>query len=185
MATLTNNRPILLELDEKSWSDQLDRLESWLDHLRMAQGSYRQLLEDTVEKIEEPHLHQYLSDILARARQHEGKIVDLYTLIGRSPSKTMQWVGDLSGKLQGVLGDLLVPSGGVTGPWQDLHQVFMFNYNSMSAFAVAEQLGLALGIGEFPDVTFPIVAEKSADQLLLQEFALELCSLSILYRQPL
>lgn len=53
----------------------------------------------------------------------------------------------------------------------------------MSAFAVAEQLGLALGIPEILDITFDVVSEKSTDQLLLQECASEICSKSILYQQ--
>lgn len=183
MDSKTNKQPILIELDEKSREKQLDQVSSWLDNLRLAQASYRQLLEDTIRKIEEPHIKQYLGDILGRAKQHEQKISELYTIIDRSPSKVMKPLGNLAGKVRQAIGDLLVPVGGVRGPWQDVHQVFLFNYNSMGAFAVAEQLGLALGIPQIVDITFPIVAEKSTDQLLLQEYVLEMCSVSILYKQ--
>ncbi len=55
----------------------------------------------------------------------------------------------------------------------------------MSAFAVAEQLGLALSIPEILDVTFPVIKQKSTDQLLLQKCALEMCSISILYKKTI
>lgn len=51
------------------------------------------------------------------------------------------------------------------------------------AFAVVEQLGLALGIPRLVDLAFHVTTEKSTDQLLLQEFGLEICSFSILYRK--
>lgn len=72
---------------------------------------------------------------------------------------------------------------GIKGPWQHLHQLYLSNTNLMSAFAVVEQIGLALGIPEIIDVTFPIILEKSADQLLIQEFVLEMAGISILYKQ--
>ena len=73
--------------------------------------------------------------------------------------------------------------GGAKSPWQDVQQLYISNLNSMSAFAVAEQLGLALGIPEILDITFPVIAQKSTDHLLLQEVALEMCSMSILYKK--
>lgn len=62
---------------------------------------------------------------------------------------------------------------GIKGPMAT-HQLYLSNTNVMSAFAVVEQIGLALGIPEIIDVTFPIILEKSADQLLIQEFVLEM-----------
>ena len=51
----------------------------------------------------------------------------------------------------------------------------------MSAFAVAEQLGLALGRPQAVDVAFRVVSEKSAHQLLLREVFLEFAADAVLY----
>lgn len=183
MSHSTHRQPIVIELDDKSWNQQLDNVESWLDNVLLTQSSYRQLLEDTISKIEEPHIKQYLSDILVRARRHEEKIEDLYKVVNRSPSRVRKLLGEVVGKTRQVLGDFIALGGGAKGPWQDVHQLYLANYNSMGTFAVAEQLGLALGIPEIVEITFPVIAEKSTDQLLLQEYVLEMCSLSILYKQ--
>ncbi len=53
----------------------------------------------------------------------------------------------------------------------------------MSTCAVAaEMLDLALGLPATLDITAAVVAQKSTDHLLLQECALEMCSISILYQ---
>ena len=179
----TQMQPILLEIDDKSWQKQLDHVESWLDNVMLTQSSYRQLLEDTVGKIEEPHIKKYLSDILERAKKHEEKVEELYKVINRNPSRVRKLLGEFAGKTRQVLGDFIALAGGAKGPWQDVHQLYLSNYNSMGTFAVAEQLGLALGIHEIVDIAFPVIAEKSTDQLLLQEYVLEMASLSILYKQ--
>ena len=57
------------------------------------------------------------------------------------------------------------------------------NLDSMSAFAVAEQLGLALGRPRAVDVAFRVVSEKSAHQLLLCEVSLEFAADAVLHRR--
>ena len=57
------------------------------------------------------------------------------------------------------------------------------NLDSMSAFAVAEQLGLALGRPRAVDVAFRVVSEKSAHQLLLREVFLEFAADAVLHRR--
>ncbi|MEH7095465.1 hypothetical protein V7077_11905 [Neobacillus vireti] len=57
------------------------------------------------------------------------------------------------------------------------------NQQAMGAFAVAEQLGLSLGIKEIVALAFPVVHEKTMHQLLLQEYMLEMAPISILYKQ--
>lgn len=176
-------QPILIELDAATRNKQLDRAQAWFQNVLLTQASYRQLLEDTVEKIEEPHLKQYLAEMAVRAKQHEEKLPELFSAIDREPSDVRKLLGQLAGKTREALGGLISIAGGAVGPWQDLHQVFLFNYNSMSALAVAEQLGLALGIPRVMEIAFGMVAEKSTDQLLLQEFLLEMSSMSILYKE--
>lgn len=180
---MTTTQPVLLELDAKSWDTFLDNAAKWFDNLVLVQAGYRKLLEDTIEKINEFHIKAYLTEILERARQHEAQIDGLYKIVNRDPSKIRKTLGTVIGKADQLLGDLMAATGGLKGPWQDLHQLFLSNANTMGAFAVAEQLGLALGLPEIIDITFPIVREKSTDQLLLQEFVLEMAGVAILYHE--
>lgn len=176
-------QPILIELDAATRSKQLDRAQTWFQNVQLTQASFRQLLEDTVEKIEEPHIRQYLADMAKRAKRHEEKLPELFSAIDREPSDVRKLLGQVAGKARQALGDFIGMAGGAVGPWQDMHQVYLSNYNSMSALAVAEQLGLALGIPRVVEITFGMVAEKSTDQLLLQECVLEMSSMAILYKE--
>lgn len=180
-----NDQTILIELEESTRSKHLDRTASWLNNVLITQSSYRQLLEDTVKKVEEPHIRQYLADILKRAIRHEEQVQEMFSIIDRKPSTLRKLTGQIMGKVRQALGDLMAAGGGAKGPWQDIHQLYLSNLNAMGAFAVVEQLGLALGIPRLVDLAFTVVAEKSTDQLLLQEFVLEICSYSILYKESI
>lgn len=177
-------QPVLIELDQACREEQYDRTAAWFKNVQLTQADFRQLLEDTVEKIEEPHMRDYLATMLEHAREHETKAEALFAHIDRKPSSIRTLLGEMTGKGRQLWGDLIALSGGAKGPWQDLQQLYIANLNSMSAFAVAEQLGLALGIPAILDITFGVVAQKSTDHLLLQELALEMCSKSILYQKP-
>lgn len=179
----SNTQPVFIELDETCRQEQFDRTEAWFKNVQVTQASFRQLLEDTVGKIEEPHIKDYLSTMLEHAKQHELQAENLFNIIGRKPSNIRVKLGELAGKGRELLADIIAVTGGTKGPWQDVHQLYLSNLNSMSAFAVAEQLGLALGIPAVVDITYPIVSQKSTDHLLLQEIALEMCSMSILYQK--
>ena len=183
MTTQTNTPVVLIELDEASWNQFFDRAALWFDNLVLVQSSYRQLLEDTAGKIAEFHIRGYLIEMAERAKVHEEKINDLYTLVHRNRSAIRQGLGTLLGKADQVVGDLMAVSSGIAGPWPDLHQLYLSCTNTLSAFGVAEQIGLALGIPEIIDLVFPIELEKATDQRLLQEFALEMAGIAILYRQ--
>ncbi|MCC9136976.1 hypothetical protein ACFSKU_05420 [Pontibacter silvestris] len=174
---------ILIELDQETRSKHLDRAKAWFDNVLLTQASNRKLLEDTVEKIEEPHIKQYLTEMVEQEKKHEEKARELFSLIDREPSDVRQLLGEVMGKARQALGDFIAVAGGAKGPWQDLHQVYLSNYNSLGAFAVAEQLGLALGIPRIAEITFGVMAEKSTSQLLLQECVLEMSSMSILYKE--
>lgn len=73
--------------------------------------------------------------------------------------------------------------GGAAGSWKHLHSMILINQQALGAFAVAEQIGLALGMKEIVALAFPIVHEKTMHQLLLQEYMLEMAPISILYKQ--
>lgn len=179
-----HTQPILIELDAECREQHYNRAAGWFKNVQLTQASFRQLLEDTVPKIEEPHIKDYLHTMLEQAREHEKMADMLFEVIGRKPSSIRTTMGELLGKSREVWADVVALAGGAKGPWQDLQQLYISNLNAMSAFAVAEQLGLALGIPAILDITFNVVAEKSTSHLLLQECALEMCSKSILYKQP-
>lgn len=172
---------MLLELDEENWEQFYDNAQKWLDNLLMTQSSFRQLAEDSKNKITEVHLRKYISDIHERAIKHEEQIDRLYEFVKRDPSKIRGTLGILLGKSQKAFGEVLAIGGGVTGPWQHLHLMFLANLNAIGAFSVAEQIGLALAIPQMADLAFHIAAEKQTDQLLLQEVVLEMSVPSILY----
>lgn len=177
-------QPFLIELDDETRQEQYDRAAAWFKNVQLTQASFRQLLEDTVSEIEEPHIKDYLSTMLQYAKEHETKAEALFEVIGHKPSSARVLLGELTGKSRELWADIIALGGGAKGPWRYLQQLYISNLNSMSAFAVAEQLGLALGIPEILDITFPVIKQKSTDQLLLQECALEMCSISILYKKP-
>ena len=103
-----------------------------------------------------------------------------FLCLGHQPCR--EW---LAGEILRLLDEgheVIALGGGAKGPWQDLQQLYISNANSMSAFAVAEMLGLALGLPDVLDITAAVVNEKRIDEVLLQECALEMCSISILYQ---
>jgi hypothetical protein len=185
MSLSHNSKPILLELDEQTWKDWLDRAETWFGNVLMLQATFRQLTEDTLDKVHEPHIRAYLSDMLEVAKQHEQKAEELYRVIGRDPSHARQLGGTLMSKVSQVVADVQGIAGGAVGGWRDLRQLLLSNLDSMGAFAIAEQLGLALAIPQIVEIAFPIVQEKSTHQLLLQEYMLEMGPVSILYHAPI
>lgn len=182
MEQQTNNA-ILIEMDDKSWDFFSDNGAKWLDNLLLMQSSYRKLLEDTLDKVKELHIKAYLSDMHERAKQHEEKIEALYKIINRDSSVVRKTLGTVLGKMREVLGDAIAFTGGVAGPWQDLQQLYLSNTNTMGAFAVVEQIGLAMGVPEIADIAIPIEMDLAADHLLLQELVLEMAGVAIMYNQ--
>lgn len=175
--------PILIELDADCRALHFDRAAAWFKNVQLVQADFRQLLEDTAGKIEEPHIKAYLLTMLDRAREHEQQAAMLLSVIDREPSPLRTTLGEVVGKGRELWADVIALGGATKGPWQDLQQLYISNLNSMSAFAVAEMLGLALGLPAILDITAAVVAQKSTDHLLLQECALEMCSISILYQE--
>lgn len=178
---MENKGALLLELDEQSWEKFCDNAKKWLDNTLMAQSAFRQMAEDTKNKITEPHLRKYISDIHERAVKHEEQIEELYKFVDRDSSNVRSILGTILGKSQKAFAQVLAIGGGATGPWQHLHELFLSNLNSIGAFGVVEQIGLALAIPEMADLAFNIVAEKNTDQLMLQEIVLEMSVPAILY----
>ncbi len=175
-------QPLLLELDEETRATQLDRVASWLHNVQLLQAAFRQLAEDTVPKIHEPHIKQYIADVAAQAKEHEQAVMALYRLIGRDPAPGRTLGGTLLSKVREVVADVEGAAGGAVGGWKELRELLLTNVDALGAFAVAEQLGLALGLPEAVDIVFPVVHAKWTAHLLLQEYMLEMGSKAILYK---
>lgn len=82
-----------------------------------------------------------------------------------------------------VAGDVVGFAGGARGNWTDLRQLLLVSQDALGAFAIVEQLGYALGLSELAEPAFRIVAEKTKDQLLIQEYMLEMGPIAILYHE--
>lgn len=174
--------PILFELDDESWKEQLDRAEAWLGNVITAQVAFRELLEDTIPKIEKPNVRLYMSEMLETAGRHEQQAHDMFEPLGREPAAASRGMaGTVMSTTRRVLGTVESLAGGAKGDWRDIRELQIANFDAMAAFAVAEQLGLALGIPALRDLAFVVTGEKSADNLVLQEIVLEMASASILY----
>ncbi len=184
MATATLSEPLLLELDGQTWKNYLDNTASWLGNLLMTQSAFRKMAEDTVEKIHEPHIKQYIREIADKAREHERRVEDLYRVIGRDPSGTRKAGDSLLNKASQMAADLVGWAGGAAGGWKDLRELLLANLDAIGAFSIAEQVGFALGLHEITDITFPIIHEKTEHQLLLMEYMLEMGPVAILYKMP-
>lgn len=153
--------PFAIELDDESWTRQLDRAHTWLGNVMTAQIAFRELLESTVPKIEEPNIRLYLSEMLKTARRHEEQAIGLFRAIGREPQSGRGVAGTIVSTARKVLGTIEGVAGGAAGNWRDVRELLIANLDAMGAFAVAEQLGLALAIHELRDLAFQIEAEKS------------------------
>jgi hypothetical protein len=139
MSTPGTAGALLVELDEETRKDQLDRTEQWFNNVRMVQATFRQMAEDTLEKVHEPHVREFLAHIVETAKEHEDAADRLFELIGRKPSRTRELVGEAMGKARKGLADFMGLAGGASAPWRDLHQLFLVSLNAISAFGAAEQ----------------------------------------------
>ena len=173
--------PFIIELDEESWTEHLDRAQAWLGNVITAQNAFRRLLEDIVPTIEKPNIRLFLSEMLDRAAEHEEKARNLLRHIDREPSAGREAAGAVVAGVRSVVGTVEGLAGGGKGNWRKIRELLIANLDAMGAFAIAEQIGLALGIHPLRDETFQITAVKSSDQLILQEIMLEMASASILY----
>jgi hypothetical protein len=127
-------------------------------------------------------LHEQLTKVAEAARAHEARVAEMYRVIGRTPGKAGSIAGAAMGKAREALGGLVGAAAGAVGPWRDLHQLFLVSQGALGAFAVAEQLGYALGLPALASTAFDVGLEKYKHHRLLQEFVLEFASIAILYR---
>src|SRR5437660_93214 len=93
LSSRASSGPILIDLDEATWKEHVDRAERWLGHVAMVQAEFRTLAEDTAAKFHEPHLHEQLTKIAEAAREHEGRVAEMYRVIGRTPGSMTKAAG--------------------------------------------------------------------------------------------
>lgn len=185
MSIAESAQPVLLELGQEQWKAFLDSVETWLGNVLLTQASFRKLAEDTADKINDPRIKEQIVCIADTAKEHEQQARELYRIIGREPSEARAAMGAAAGLGREVLGNIVGLAGGAHGGWHDLRQMLLSNLDSMGAFAAVQQVGYALGFPELAEAAFKVVRDKSTQQLLIQEYMLEMAPLSILYDQPI
>ncbi len=185
MTDAKNIPPILIGLDEATWKEKVDRAETWFGNVLTVQGAFRRLVGSTREKVQEPHIRDYLGEVLDKAAQHERKAEELFGLIERKVPTSRQVGGTLVAGAHKALGKVEGTAGGATDAWQDLRQLLLLNLDSMGAFAVAEQLGFALAMPEVSEITFGIENEKMKHHLIMQELILETAAVAVLLERPI
>ncbi|NJC68522.1 hypothetical protein HC031_02110 [Planosporangium thailandense] len=177
--------PLLVELGERTWTGQLERVEPWLATTVVSQGAFRRMLEDTAYEVGEPHIRKWLGDMLDAAREHERLIDELYVAFRLDPARRPALGGasaallakarEIGAHVEGLAGGLR------GGAWRKLRELTLANLDSTTAFGIVEQLGLALGIPLVVDLVVPVVGRKSQHQLVLRECLLEMAPKAILY----
>jgi hypothetical protein len=179
-------RPLLVELDAATLAAQRERMATWLATVATLQSGYRELLGQTVAMVGDPLVHNWLSELQDAARRHEGAVDQLAAALEvrpAAPHRLTVLVGTAMGLGRELVGQVQGRLSGASGPaWRNLRQLTLANLDSMSAFAVAEQFGLALGRPRAVDITFQVVSEKNEHQLLLREIFLEFAADAVLYR---
>jgi hypothetical protein len=180
------NETILIELDETTLLKKINEVEKWFEHVLTAQITLETLLNKTIPAIVEPHIREALEKIQQAEVMHSKSADNLFIAIKRIPDAAKdRALGTVVSKVEEGLLSFQDMMGGAVGSWQGIHHLMLLNQQAMGAFAVAEQLGLALGIKEIAAIAFPIVHEKSMHQLLLQEYMLEMAAIAILYKQDI
>lgn len=179
------NEAILIGLDQVTWGKQLDSVAQWLGNTLMAQTAFHHLVQDTINKIQEPHIRRSLEEISVIAGNHIRKAEELFDIIHRDPHYFSQLGGVAIAEFKETIGSIKGMLGGAGGDWQMLHQLVLSNMNSLSAFAVVEQFGLLLGLPEIVNVTINVVHQKQTHELLLKEYMLEMASISIIYKKSM
>jgi hypothetical protein len=177
---------LLVGLDERELRRSRIGVAPWLATVATLQTGYRTLLADTVPLIGDPLVRDWLAGLERTARDHEAAVDDLYAafeLPRPVPRALTAVVGAVLGRAREVAGQIQgLVAGGAGTAWRNLRELQLTNLDSMSAFAVAQQFGLAQGRPRVVDIAFPIVAHKSEQQLLLQELFLEYATDSVLRR---
>jgi hypothetical protein len=179
--------PLVVDADAATIDAHLDRAAHWLTTTAALQSAYQNRLHATVELIDEPRIRAWLTELDQAAHRHEEVVDQLYGTFDRTrptPGSLRTVGGTAIGLARGVLGHVQGFAAGASARvWRNLRITLLANLDAISGFGVAEQLGLALGRPAAVDLARPVVAEKTAHQLLLREVFLELAPDVLLYRR--
>jgi hypothetical protein len=177
-------RPLLLELDRQSLDRYRGQVAPWLLTVASLQSAFRRLVGATVPLVEDPLVREWLAGVEVSARKHEAAVDELYRAfdIRRTPPPLVRTLaGALLAGARGLVGQVQGRLSGASGTaWRNLRELQLSNLDSLSAFAVAQQFGLAHGRPRVVEIAFPIVHQKSEQQLLLQELFLEFATDAVL-----
>jgi hypothetical protein len=176
---------VLFELDNPSWETLKDRAEKWFLNVQMIQTGFRKLVEDTLPKINDSNVHQYLKTLHGVAIRHESRAADLLRMIGREPSTARNVAGTGLAKVRELWAGVIGMSGGAVTGWTDLQQILHASLDGIAAFGVANDIGLALGLSDITELTLQVTNEKFVQHYRLQELVLELATISVLYRSEI
>lgn len=182
---MNGDNPILIEIDEASWRQHLDRIEPWLGTTLTAQAAFRQLLEQVGPTLIEPHSRQSVALVAETARRHEAEAERFFTLIGRDPSTARKAMGVLLAPAQRGAVAAIAATGGVVSNWSGLQALVPAALNAQTGFAVVEQLALAIGNRELAEAAYDVENEQAGGMLVLKELMLETAAMAILYRIPI
>jgi hypothetical protein len=176
-------QPLVLEVEERTWREYVDRSAEWLETATLLQSTFRKMLEDTVDDVAEPHIRTWLGDMIVAARRHEGLINELYVAFSRDRLPPSEARASMLARMRDVVAD--VESRATRAPrgaWRKLRELALTNLDSTTGFAIIEQLGLAMGLPAVVNMMLPIIHEKTQHQMVLRECLLETAPKTILYR---
>ncbi len=182
---MSGDNPIIIEIDQASWQAHLDNVETWLGTTLTNQSTFRRLLEKVGPSLKEPHFRQFVGELAETARRHESEAERFYKIIGRTPSTMGKRRASVLAPARQAGAEMMALSGGAEGSWLGLQALLPAALDAQSGFAVAEQLGLALGIRELAEAAYDIENEQAGGFLVLKELMLESAAISILYKLPI
>ncbi|HEV7898510.1 MAG TPA: hypothetical protein VGP31_11770 [Planosporangium sp.] len=178
-------RPLVVEVEERTWREYVDRSAEWLETATLLQATFRKMLEDTVDDVDEPHIRGSLDEVLDAARRHEGLISELYVAFSRDRLPPGQARASMLARTRDVVAHVEgLAAGAPPGTWRKLRELALTNVDSTTGFAVVEQLGLAMGLPAVVDLVQPVIHEKTRHQMVLRECLLETATAAVLYRSP-
>lgn len=180
------NEVLLIEIDDDTVNKQLNEVERWFEHVLTTQMAFELQIKQSTPKIKEPHIKEALERMYTATKHHTKTAEQLFQVINKSADEKKDTILAVSSAaIEKGLMIFQETLAGAVGSWRELHHLLLLNQQAMGAFAVAEQLGLSLGIKEIVLLTFKVAHEKTMHQLLLQEYMLEMAPISILYKESI
>ena len=169
---MSGDKPIVIEIDEASWRQHLDRIEPWLTKALVSQSSFRRLLEQVGPTQIEPHAREAIALQAETARRHEAEAGRFFTLIGRNSDAARPAMRQAAAM------------GEAPENWAGLQALVPAALHAQTGFAVVEQLALAIGLRELAEAAYDVENEQAGGMLLLKELMLEVAAMAILYEIP-